>query len=133
MQDLINKLTEGWKAERSLTQLTLGDAIQKLEDAPCVLIKFDTGSNPLSADSYRGYYSDLAISEGESDVSTKELYITLSNAINRTFFGYKGGDFFMDKSTPLWMAEYGDCGRKVMDIIVDNGKAIILTEEDDEF
>jgi hypothetical protein len=30
------------------------------------------------------------------------------------FTGYKGGDFVMGALTPLWLASYGSCGRKLM-------------------
>lgn len=38
------------------------------------------------------------------------------NAENNSFEGYKGGDFIMNGSTPLWIAEHGSCGVKIIAI-----------------
>jgi hypothetical protein len=32
------------------------------------------------------------------------------------FMGYKGGDFVMGALTPVWVANYGSCGQKLMAI-----------------
>ena len=41
---------------------------------------------------------------------------------------YKGGNYTMFEDTPLWVAEYGCFGRKLMDI-TDEGA--VITAEDD--
>jgi hypothetical protein len=59
--------------------------------------------------SYRGYYEELAIyaaPDGEV-VSVASLRRILSGAVGKTFTGYKGGNYRMDRRTPLWVSEYG--------------------------
>lgn len=36
-----------------------------------------------------------------------EFVAVLKNVLGRYFIGYKGGDFTMGKTTPLWVANYG--------------------------
>jgi hypothetical protein len=34
--------------------------------------------------------------------------------MGQVFGGYKGGDFVMGALTPVWVADYGCCGMKIM-------------------
>jgi hypothetical protein len=65
---------------------------------------------PGSLDSYRGYYEQLAIEpemggDGKK-VTVEEFLKRLEEAVGATFTGYKGGEFTMDRDTPIWIAEY---------------------------
>jgi hypothetical protein len=33
----------------------------------------------------------------------------LTEAIGKTYTGYKGGEYVMGKVTPVWVANYGNC------------------------
>ena len=76
-------------------------------------VRFDfCGLVPTSARSYRGYYDHLAFGWCDSDErdsldTVGKLRSNVSDAMGRTFEGYKGGDFVMHRGTPLWVAEYG--------------------------
>ena len=45
MQELINELSKGWRAERSLSQMTLGRFISELEKLPQDKDVCDLGGN----------------------------------------------------------------------------------------
>lgn len=112
MQALVDGLSAQLKAERSATQMTLGKMIAALEAMPP-----DAEVSGLGhAHSYRGYYSDLAFEPQKAKVKAADLLAECRKAMGRTFCGYKGGDFMMGDSTPMWVAHYGCCGVKLMAI-----------------
>ena len=116
-------MNAAWQAERSTTQLTLGGLIERLKqlppDKPVQAI--------VNAHSYRGYYCDLAFElTGEMGVAASSLAIAQA-ALGEVFEGYKGGDYLMDESTPVWIANYSECGKKIM-AIRDDG-ALELAED----
>lgn len=71
---------------------------------------------PTKVNSYRGYYDHLAL--GWTDKhdgpgywpKVSALIAELESAIGKTFTGYKGGEYRMNGSTPLWVANYGQTG-----------------------
>lgn len=71
---------------------------------------------PTGFDSYRGYYSDLAIKFAPIDryntnvMTCKEFTNKLKECIGKEFTGYKGGEFTMSEDTPVWVANYGNSG-----------------------
>lgn len=113
MQALIDGLSAQWQRERSETQMTLGKLIDVLEAIPP-----DTPvANIINAHSYRGYYSDLAFEMRDGMRPASELLKDCRAAMGEVFQGYKGGDFMMGKLTPVWVASYGCCGMKIMDLL----------------
>ena len=125
IQNYINMQSKVWAGERSATQLTLGEMILTLESLdPELVIK---GLGDLH--SYRGYYSDLAFDVGTAvDKPVIQLLEECREAIGSTYEGWKGGDFTMTKSTPLFVAYEGSCGLRLMGIVT--GK-IVTSEEPD--
>ena len=127
MQDLFNTLAKGWRAERALSQMTLGRFITELEGLP----KDKQIENICEPHSYRGYYSDLSLEKHDGTRTVGSLLEELkTNCLGETFTGYKGGDFYMDEHTPIWIAEYGSTGFKLMGI-TDGDILPISTQEDD--
>ena len=127
MQELINELSRGWRAERSLSQMTLGRFISELEKLP----QDKEIENVCSPHSYRGYYSDLALEKESGKRTVASLVEQLkTECLGQTFTGYKGGDFYMDENTPMWIAEYGSCGVKIMSI--EDGETFSLSTQDDD-
>ena len=55
----------------------------------------------------------------------------VTECIGETYRGYKGGDFYMDENTPIWIANWGDGGVRIMDINIKTGKIISAKEDDD--
>jgi hypothetical protein len=93
--------------------MCLGDlisAFEAVEDKE-TFVQFDFGGfQPNDVDSYRGYYCDLALSYDDREdeaMDAGELLDVLKKADGQVFTGYKGGDYRMDRSTPVWVANYG--------------------------
>ena len=86
--------------------MTLGDLIERLEqeDQNKVL---KLGFN--FPHSYRGYYDQLAF-EPVENVTVSEMLDAARSCVERTFSGYKGGDYTMTLWTDCWLANYGSCG-----------------------
>lgn len=121
IQALVNAMSAQHQMERSQSQMTLGELIATLAAMPA-----DTPVSLSDPHSYRGYYSDLAFEPGASTAGA--ALEAARAALGATFEGYKGGDFVMGKSTPMWVASYGCCGQKLMGISPDGS---LLTAEDD--
>lgn len=110
-------------------ELNLGQLIEKLEE----LIKkypkevndhlsFDFGSAyPTGFCSYRGYYNELSLEfSGEYDgkYSLKDFLKVCEETVDKTFTGWKGGDFKMNKNTPITVACGGRTSNtKIIDVI----------------
>jgi len=125
-QDYMDALSNQWQNERAAEQMTLGEAILILGAVnPGMVVKGVSDK----ARSYRGYYSDLAIEPGETRVG--DLLDVLKDSLGKTFTGYKGGDFVMKKNTPLWVANSGVCGDKLMAFEDRDGVLYVATEPDE--
>lgn len=103
------------RADDMLTspQLTLGELILRLEAIPDkkLPVIFDGKRYyPTRIDSWRGSYCELAISYSPTSchMTVKGFLNLLRNTIGRTLIGYKGGNFMMGKTTPVWVANYGE-------------------------
>lgn len=69
--------------------------------------------------SYRGYYQDLAF-EPKENITIAEMLMAVKGALDKTFEGYKGGDFIMNKYTDCWISHYGESqGQKIGIILMD--------------
>ena len=124
MQAWINGMSAQWQQERAETQITLGEMIKTLEAMPQEAeIK---GLGELG--SYRGYYCDLAFSKDDGAEPVFDVLDRCNAAMGKVFTGYKGGDYMMGENTPMWVADYGDCGVKIVRIL-DSGE--IETAEDE--
>ena len=67
--------------------------------------------------SYRGHYEELAF-EPVPRVTIGEMLACARGALDRTFTGYKGGDFTMYSYTPVWLSQYGDYGEALGPILL---------------
>ena len=110
MQNLLDAISAEWQRERSATQLTLGALIDALEKMPAQA----SVANLRDPGSYRGYFEDLYFEHHEGTRPAADLLSECKSAMGEVFTGYKGGDFVMGALTPLWVASYGFCGRKLM-------------------
>lgn len=125
IQALVDAMNEAGRVGRSKTQMTLGKLIEVLEKMPG-----DTQvDNLCDRHSYRGYYSDLSFSRDAGTRPASELLQECRDVMGRTLQGYKGGDFIMGESTPVWVADWGSCGERLMSF--DEGKAVTAPEEDE--
>lgn len=138
--DLQTYLNNAVAASRQATlaksdQLTLGELILKLEpivekqgeDEATVRYDFEY-LFPNNIDSWRGSYSELALNfttEGQ-EMKVSDFLNMLKECIGKEFTGYKGGEFTMNKHTPIWVANYGNSGNTAVIDVIDNGYCIIL-------
>jgi len=112
--DLMNQISKLKRGE----QMTLGELINRLhefnmEDEICNL------SNPHS---YRGYYEHLAFEYNPlSYIKVKYIIEMCEGCIGKVFEGYKGGEYEMNRNTPVWIAKYGYSGEKIIDVTLDSG------------
>jgi hypothetical protein len=82
----------------------LGDAITFLESRdPAALLQVGL----INPHSWRGRYNDLAVEPGRKPQTVADALAVLRTCVGRTFEGYKGGDFKMDKLTDLYLDHYG--------------------------
>lgn len=124
IQAMVDGLNAQAQRERSVNQMTLGSLIAGLETMPEGALV----SNLCSAHSYRGYYCDLAFKRLDGMRPAEDLLADCKAAMGQVFEGYKGGEFVMGARTPVWVADYGSCGEKLMAIHTGGG---IETQEDD--
>lgn len=132
IQALVNAMNKAGREERAGYHITLGQLIKitgGLDDD--VLVKFDIGGGPTHPHSYRGYYTDLAFAQGEPVAALGLLLALKEECPDKIFFGYKGGDYVMGENTPLWVAEYGSCGRAIIDFGTEDGALVLKTKEID--
>ena len=110
--------------------LHLGHLRDNLDMAPDeAIVCWDTEGFPGEPNSYRGYYDHLAFEPGAERITVGDFKRVIDERVmGKTFIGYKGGDYVMDHSVPVWCAEYGRangrllCGTKV----VENGKHTVF-------
>lgn len=134
MQKFLDGVSAAMRKTREDYHMTLGAVIAALDgadkDMPVVLSD-DTTRGPGKARSYRGYYSDLAFSP-ERPTTVGAFLEACRSALGKTFEGYKGGDFVMDESTPLWIAPYGEStDRAIIGSSIVNGTFVLLIKQID--
>lgn len=124
MQNIVDGLSAEWQRERSATQLTLGGLITTLES----MLPSELVPDLHSPHSYRGYYCDLAFKCSEDKRTVSSLLAECRGCMGKVFEGYKGGDFMMGASTPIWISTYGSAsGMKLMAITPDG----VTTEKEE--
>lgn len=93
---------------------------------------------PYSFDSWRGRYCELSTSFCHSSIKVAQFLELAKSVIGQTFRGYKGGDFLMDKYTPIHIARYGEsdfCGQYAKVIGVkehDNYVELLYRDDEDD-
>lgn len=133
LQALVDQMNEAHSQMRSGYHLTLGALKDALWDAPKdIPVVFDDGMPVGFFDSYRGYYTDIAIGDGKSAPTVAEFVERVEKALEATFTGYKGGDYPASPGKPLWRSETGEAsGVGVMGAEVRDGKFVLLTMQID--
>jgi len=142
--EMINKMVKLQRENTFLksNQLSLGELIQEVEksglkdkDGNPKEVYFDFGyMQPIGLDSWRGSYDELSLeySEDETDKTyywdAEKLLSELRSAIGKEYTGYKGGEYTMSESTPVWVAKYGMSGNTgVVGVLDDGWRLIIIT------
>lgn len=95
-----------------MNDITLGDLIDWLEKQDQNLIVKDGFGSPHSD---RGDYSELAFTP-VPEAKISDMLRFAKSADGKTFTGYKGGEYKMDRLTPVYIGEYGTCGEGITTI-----------------
>lgn len=112
--------------------LTLETVIRTFKSVPSdKLVYFDFGNFvPTTLGSYRGYYNELALGYDNTfnyqSPRAGELLTKLDLAVGRSFPGWKGGEYIMDKYTPVWAANSGEATSCGIVGFIDAGWSIII-------
>jgi len=112
-------------------QMDLGELIAALERKdPEANVYFDFAHFRPTGDiySYRGYYEDLALEYGNEKeaLTVAELIEAIKPMTNSSVTGYKGGEYDVDESTPVWVALHNEAGNTaVVDVIGDHSVYIL--------
>ncbi len=119
-------------------QLSLGEITTKAESLRKVLgndalVFLDGGDTPGKLHSWRGVYAELALEYYESGhgLPLSVFLDDLNDANGKTYQGYKGGDFRMNRLTPVWVAHRGESGGCLAVVGVErsaSGGVVIKTE-----
>lgn len=110
-------------------QLTLGQLIDKLQAiSRDTRIDYDFADlSPDGIDSWRGIYSQLALGyDADSEPTVGNVLDWCVSAIGSVYHGYKGGSYLMDRSTPVWVANYGKSGSTAVLDVLDLGYWAII-------
>jgi hypothetical protein len=86
-----------------LTLTALVKALEKFDPDQVVSAGFG------SADSYRGYYEDLAFAPGR-ETTVRQMMMVARAAEGQTFEAYKGGSYRATGETLCWLADWGKLG-----------------------
>lgn len=110
-------------------QLTLGDLIDRLKALPRdhrIFYDF-CGLVPDGLASWRGIYAQLALGWNENAEPTVGDVLDLCEGVVGTVRqGYKGGDYRMDRGTPVWAANWGQVGSTAVLDVADRGYWAII-------
>jgi hypothetical protein len=68
--------------------------------------------------SYRGDYAQVSF-EPEQNTTVGAMFTHAQSALNKTFTGYKGGNYVMTGHSEVYLAPYGDTGEEISDDILD--------------
>jgi hypothetical protein len=127
MQAMIDGMGAAWQKRRAATQMTLGALIKALESVDPDRKIAGLGS-PMS---YRGYYCDLAFRPSAESVPIAEALKVTRSCMGRVFEGYKGGDYQMGEQTPIWSADYGSSGPRIMGLNLDADPIMLVLKEEE--
>lgn len=124
IQAMLDKQIAEWQRERAESQMTLGKLVKRLKEmSPETLIQ--SFGFPHS---YRGYYQDLAFELNVGTMTVTQALEMCYECLGEKFQGYKGGEYAMIRDTPIWIANYGHCGKKIM-AIRDDGMLELVKDD----
>jgi len=89
------------------------------------------GMGVVSIDSWRGSYAELAlnaVAPSDPCLDLGGFIAMLKDAVEKKFRGYKGGEYFMDKNTTLWVSNWGEYhSTAVVGVMYDGVSVVIQT------
>jgi hypothetical protein len=100
----ISRFLAGAMNDNDYGAITLGQLIDTLKSADQSLLVADGFTEP---DSWRGVYAFLRFSPARNTF-VKDMLFYAHGAIGATFEGYKGGNYTMNRETPVFIDGYGE-------------------------
>lgn len=96
-----------------------------------VRINFGSPTLPTGIESWRGSYDEASMTFGPSHITDEEIDATgviamIDDAMSKTHYGYKGGEYTFDRDTRVWIAEHGWSGNCSIDRVIDEGWCVII-------
>ena len=82
--------------------------------------------------SYRGYYEHLAFEMRGVPRPVGEVLADARKAIGAEYCGYKGVYYEMRGDTPVWVADYGSCGDRLIFLALLFGEGISIGTASDD-
>ena len=130
MSSFLNAFSDSHKDAREQYHVQLDGLIKALSQTPpdYMVVLNDTGQSLDNGHSYRGYYSDLAFEPVTYARTVAEFLAECKDCLDKTFVGWKGGDFKMTSNTALWCANKGDGGLALLNTRVDDKKKLFIVE-----
>lgn len=144
IQDFMKKQRE--ESFSNSNQISLGQLIEEIEkcgletnDGEIKDVYFDFGTAiPTDLASWRGSYNELALgyrlcgydnnNEHFADCKADKLLNHLKESLGKEYTGWKGGDFFMNKNTPIWVANQGNSGNTaIVGVLDDEWRLVLIT------
>jgi hypothetical protein len=116
--------------------MNLRDLVKRLDVFPrdaSVVFDFCNCVPALTVHSYRGYYDQIAVGwQAEYEKRTvAEVVDMLRDAIDKTFSGWKGGNYRMGGGTPVWVDNPEDAsGTPIVGVFDYHGTIVIETRHD---
>lgn len=133
----------GRRTAEDLTQITLGELIQKLEavEDKTLPVAYDFEyAYPTIFQCWRGSYAELALgwshhgyqacdAWGKSTQPPVAAFLEeCKSAVGQTFEGWKGGDFIMGLGTAIWVANPGNSGSTaIVDAVQKSWEVVLMT------
>lgn len=108
--------------------MRLGDLIATLEATPGDwLVQFSNGTTPGEFASWRGIYSQLTLCPGVAPRTVGDLLAAARAADGAEFTGYKGGEYAMHPSTPVWADDWGQVDYRAI-LGSHTGEAVLILD-----
>lgn len=130
LQQLVDKshaMSKRSDAERTYTLGRLIDTFKGIK--PELPVCFGFGRiYPSTLASWRGIYSQLALgySGDRHEQTAGAMLKEFESAVGKTFTGYKGGDYVMDRDTPVWVSNYGESSETaIVEVVSDEYRVTI--------
>lgn len=109
--------------------MRLGDLIDTLEGFAPDMPVFYGPDRPNQFMSWRGRYAELTLVPGDKPMTVGKLLGLARKADGGTFTGYKGGEFTMNRDTPVWADDYGVCAyRAITGVVSASGSLTLVTQ-----
>lgn len=113
------------------SQMDLGNLSAELSIVPSdTPVRTEDGFGLEGPHSYRGYYDQAAIEPTTQGLNAGELEKVIDDFIGTTVEGWKGGDFYMDVDTPVWISHEGSASQQALvGTEMRDGVLVLITED----